>query len=77
MLGVRLDRFDDEVEFIGAIDLARYAVGHSGLDELGFCKVMNPVNALRIEVLHQEHRTRRIFRPREEEQMIGAEIKHG
>ena len=77
MFGVRLDRFNDEVEFIGAIDLARYAVGHSGPDELGFCKVMNPVNALRIEVLHQEHRARRIFRPREEEEMIGAEIKHG
>lgn len=77
MFGVRLDRFDDEVEFIGAIDLARYAVGHSGPDELGFCKVMNPINTLRIEVLHQKHRTRRVLRPREEEEMIGAEIKHG
>ena len=76
MLGVRPDRFDDEVEFIGAVDLARYVVGHSGPDELGFCKVMEPVNALRIEVLQQEHRARRVFRPREQEQVIGAEVEH-
>src|ERR1700686_4674640 len=34
--GVRPNRFDHEVEFVGAVDLARYAAGHIGLDELGF-----------------------------------------
>jgi hypothetical protein len=34
--GVRPDRFDYEVEFVGAVDFARYAVSHLGLDEMGF-----------------------------------------
>ena len=76
MLGVEPDRFDDEVEFVGAIDLARYLVGHSGADEQGFGEVMEPVNALRIAILEQEHGTTRIFRPRDQEEMIGAEVEH-
>jgi hypothetical protein len=43
VLGVQADRFDHEVELIGAVDLARYAVGHSGLDELGFGEVVDLV----------------------------------
>ena len=39
---VQADRFDDEVEFVGAVDLARYAVGHAGPDELGFGEVTHP-----------------------------------
>ena len=62
VFGVRPDRFDHEVEFIGAVDLARYAVGHVGPDELGFGEVMEPVNALRVEVPQQEHRARRVLR---------------
>ena len=77
VFGVRPDRFDHEVEFVGAVDLARYAVGHVGPDELGFGEVIEPVNALRVAVLQQEHRARRVFRPREQEQMIGAEVEHG
>ena len=72
----RPDRFDHEVEFIGTVDLARYAVGHVGPDEQGFGEVIEPVNALRVAVLQQEHRARTIFRPREQEQMVGAEIEH-
>jgi hypothetical protein len=33
---IQADRFDYEVKFVGAVDLARYAVGHVGPDELGF-----------------------------------------
>jgi hypothetical protein len=76
MFGVRSDRFDHQVKPIGAVDLARYAVGHSGPDELGFCEVVESVNALCVEVLHQEHRARRVLRPREQEQVIGAEVEH-
>jgi hypothetical protein len=53
------------MEFVGALDLARYAVGHSGPDELGISEVEKPVNTLRVAVLQQERRVRRIFRPRE------------
>lgn len=43
VFGVEPDRFDDEVGFIAAVDLARYAIGHSGLDELGFGEVFYAV----------------------------------
>ena len=56
MFGVRPDRFDHEVEFAGAVDLARYAISHMGPDELGFAEVIEPVNALRVEVPQQKHR---------------------
>lgn len=55
MLGVQTDRIDDQVKSIGAIDLARNAVSHSGLDKQGFGEVVEPVDALSIAVLHQEH----------------------
>jgi hypothetical protein len=77
VFSVRPDRFDHEVEFVSAIDLACYAIGHVGLDELGFREVIEPVNALCVVVLQQEHRTRTVLRPREQEQMIGAEVEHG
>jgi hypothetical protein len=76
MLGVGPDRIDDEVQLIGTIDLACYAVGHPGPDEQGFGKVMEPVNTLRIAILKQKHRARLVFRPREQEQMIGTEVEH-
>jgi len=36
VLGVEPDRFEHEVELIGAVDLARYTISHVGPDELGF-----------------------------------------
>jgi hypothetical protein len=76
VFGVRPDRIDHEVEFVGTVDLARYVIGHVGPDELGFGEVIEPVNALRVAILQQEHRIRRVFRPREQKQMIGAEVEH-
>ena len=76
VFGVRPDRFDHQVEFIGAVDLARYAVGLIRRDELGFGEVVQTINALSVAVLHQEHRARTVFRPREQEQVIGAEVEH-
>lgn len=76
MLDVQANRFDHQVEFIGAVDFARYAISHIRPDELGLGEVIEPVNTLGVAVAQQEHRTRRIFRPREQEQMIGAEVKH-
>ena len=50
---VQADRFDHEIEFIGAVDLARYAIGHPGPDELGFGEVIAPIDPLRIAVAHE------------------------
>ena len=69
MYGVHPDRFDHEVMFVGAADVARYGVGHAGPDEQGFSKVAEPVNALRVEVPQQEHRARRELRRREREHL--------
>jgi len=76
VLGVRPDRFDHQVEFIGAVDFARYTVRLVRRDELGFGEVVQTINALRVAVLHQEHRVRTVLRPGEQEQMVGAEVEH-
>lgn len=65
MFGVKADRFDHKVEFVGTVDFSRYAVSHTGLDELGFREVVEPVNPSGVVILEQEHRARTIFRPRE------------
>jgi fibronectin type 3 domain-containing protein len=69
MSGVRPDRFDHQVEFIGAVNHARYAVRLVRRDELGFGEVVQTMNALGVAVLHQERRARPIFRPRELDQL--------
>ena len=67
MLGVKANRFDHEIELVGAVDLARYAIGHAGPEKLGFAEVIEPVDPLRVAVLQQEHRIRRVLRPLEQE----------
>ena len=76
MFGVRPDRFDHQVESTGAVDLARYAVRHVRRDEQGFGEVVQTIDALGVAVLHQKHRAGTVLRPREQEQMIGAEVEH-
>jgi hypothetical protein len=39
---VLADRFEYQVEFVGAVDLARDALGHVGPHELGFGEVIEP-----------------------------------
>ncbi len=77
MLGVGSDRFDHQVKFIGAIDFARHTIGLARHEVVGFGEVMQAINTLRVAVNEQQHRTRPVLRPREQEQMIGAEVEHG
>ena len=72
MAGVRPDRFDHQVEFIGAANHARSEVRLVRRDELGFGEVVQTMNALGVAVLHQECRARPIFRPRELDQLAHA-----
>jgi hypothetical protein len=76
MFRVRADRFDNQVEFVGAVDLACYTIGHVRADELGFGEVIEPVNTLGIAIEHKEQGVRRVFRPRDENEVIGAEVEH-
>jgi hypothetical protein len=44
---------------------------------VGFGEVMHPIDTLGVAVEHQQHRARSVLLPREQEEMIGAEVKHG
>ena len=76
VLGVRLDGLDDQIQFIGAVDFPGHAVILVWREELGFSEVIQPVNPAGRVVSQEKHGTRTIFRPREQEQMIGAEVEH-
>ena len=77
MLGVGPDRFDHQIEFIGAIDFARHAVGLARREVVGFGEVMHPIDTLGVAVKHQQHRAGPVLLPRKQEEMIGAEVEHG
>jgi hypothetical protein len=44
---------------------------------VGFGEVMQAINTLGVAIDEQQHRTRPVLLPREQEQMIGAEVEHG
>jgi hypothetical protein len=75
-LGVEPDRFDHQVKFIGAVDFARHSVGLARHEVVGFAEVMQPIKTLRDAVEQQQHRTRPVLLPREQEQVIGAHNKN-
>ena len=77
MLGVGPDRFNHQVKFIGAIDFARHTIGLARHEVVGLGEVMQPIDTLGVAVKHQQHRARSVLLPREQEEMIGAEVKHG
>lgn len=76
MFGVQLDGIDHQVEFVGTIDLSRDAIVMARSRPLRFGEVMEPINAACRVVFHEQDDTGWIFRPREQKQMIGAEVEH-
>ena len=76
MFRVRLDGLDDQVELIGAVDFAGYAVIAVRRNLLGFGEVMQAIDPVRGVISHHEHGAGAIFRPRDQGKMIGAEVKH-
>ena len=76
MFGVRLDGLDDQVEFVDAVDLARYAVVAVRRDLLGFGEVMQAIDPVRGVIFHKEHSTGAVFGPGDQNEMIGAEVEH-
>ena len=65
MLGVRLDGLDHEIEFFGTVDLPKDAIILARCGSVGFCEVMQPVNAACRVVPHEQDGTGAIFHPRE------------
>ena len=76
MLRVQLDGLDHQVKFVGAVDLTRHAVIVVWRDDPGFSEVIQLVNPSSRIVFHDEHDTAAAFRPREQNEMIGAEVEH-
>lgn len=77
MLGVALDRLDDQVQFVRAVDLARHAVVFAWGDGVGSGEVVQAVDPAGRVVLHEKHDTGSRFHTGQQEQMIGADDKHG
>jgi hypothetical protein len=76
MLRVGLDGLDDEVEFVGAVDFAGYAVIAMRRYLLRFGEVVEPISPVRGVISHDKHDARAVFRPRYQSEVIGAEVKH-
>src|SRR6516164_11070434 len=76
MLGIPLDRLDDQVELVGAVHLAGHTVEDIGFEGERFGEVVEPIDPARGMVLREKDSTTTVFRPREQEQMIGAEVEH-
>ncbi len=77
VLGVRLDRFDHQVECTGTVLLSCHTARQIGRKAEAFGEVEQAINALSVAVQQGEHRTGAISRPLEQEQMIGTEVEHG
>jgi hypothetical protein len=45
-------------------------------EDVGFGEVVQPINASRRVVSNDEHNTGAVFRPREQDEIIGAEVEH-
>ena len=77
MFRVPLDGLNDQVEFVGAVDLARDAVVAVWRDLMGFAEVVQAIDPACGVISHEEHDTGAVFRPGYEGEMIGAEVEHG
>jgi len=77
VLGVWLGRFDHQVEFTGAADLARHTLGLARHEAGGLGGVIQLIDAPGVAVEQLQHRTPPVLIPREKEQMIGAEVECG
>jgi len=76
MLRVHLDGLHNQVQFVRFVHLARYAVILVWRDLEGSGEVVEAADPARGVISHEEHYTGAVFRPREQEQMIGAEVEH-
>ena len=77
VLGVDFGGGDDQVEFVGAVDVSRHTIELVWCDRLGFGEVIEPVESLGVVVFHQKDDALLAFRAGEQRQVIGAEVEHG
>ena len=77
VFGIDLDRFNDQVKFIGTVDFPKHAVQVVWRDDLGFSEVIKAIDPVGMKVFHDEDRALAAFVLREQREVIGAEVKHG
>ena len=63
MLGVRLDGLDNQVHFVGAVDLPPNAVILARYGCVGFGEVMQPIDAVCRVIPHEQDGTGAVFLP--------------
>ena len=61
MFRVRIDGLDDQVEFVGTVDFARYAVIAVWRNLLCFGEVVQAIDPVRGVIFHNEHGTGAVF----------------
>lgn len=76
VLHIRSDRFNHQIELVGAVDLPKGAIDLVRCDLLGFGEVVQPVDSLGVAILHDEHEAGTALRPRKQREVVGAEVKH-
>ena len=76
VLSVQLDRLDDQVKSVHAVDFARHTVSSIRAEAETFGEVQQAIHTAGVGVEHEKHRARGVFGSRDQEQMIGAEVEH-
>ena len=76
MFVVWFDGFDHQVELIGAVDLPMNAIVLARPDAQGFSEVIEAIAPARRIIDHHEDNAGAVFSPREQMQVVGAEVEH-
>ena len=76
MFAIQLDGLDNQVKGIDAVDFACHAIGTAWNGAKAFGEVEQTRDTPGIGIKHEQQRTGAVFYPREQEEMIGAEVEH-
>jgi hypothetical protein len=63
VLGVELDRFNNQIKGVNAVDFAGHAIGFAGNRLEAFGEVQQAINTAGIVTDHQQERARAVFHP--------------
>jgi len=74
MFWVWLDGLDDQVELVGAVDLAGYAIIAVRRDLLRLGEVVEPIHPVRGVIFHDKHDAGAVFRARDQGEMMSDQL---
>jgi len=76
VFAVQLDRLNNQIKGVHAVDLACHAIGTAWDGAKAFGEVKQTIDTTGVAIEHEQQRARGVFCPREQEQVIGAEVEH-